>query len=92
MKAAFFSSFCFLHFLLQHCCDQSFQIQSIREAKVGLLSNYNSFLFFSPSRERKVVVVIVVVEEQEEEEVVLVLVVVQMKVIWWSNGHMTRCL
>jgi hypothetical protein len=86
MKAAFFVSFCFLHFLLQHCCDQSFQIQSIKEAKVGLLSNYSSFLFFSPSRERKVVVVVV-----EEEEVVLV-VVVQMKAIWWSNGHMTRCL
>ncbi len=89
MKAAFLSSFCFLHFLLQHCCDESFQIQSIREAKVGLLSNYSSFLFFSPSRERKVVVVVVV--EEEEEEVVLV-VVVQMKAIWWSNGHMTRCL
>jgi hypothetical protein len=86
MKAAFFVSFCFLHFLLQHCCDQSFQIQSIKEVKVGLLSNYSSFLFFSPSRERKVVVVVV-----EEEEVVLV-VVVQMKAIWWSNGHMTRCL
>jgi len=85
MKAAFFVSFCFLHFLLQHCCDQSFQIQSIKEVKVGLLSNYSSFLFFSPSRERKVVV-------EEEEEVVLVVVVVQMKAIWWSNGHMTRCL
>jgi hypothetical protein len=72
MKAAFLS-FCFLHFLLQDCCviNVSKINQSMREVKVGLLSNYSSFLF--PFKRKKVVVLL------EEEVVVVVVVVVQMR-------------